>query len=56
MQLIYGQELSPEDMTLREIHELKQKTGIEFVFDGCRPVAIKVPCYMPGMDVILALK
>lgn len=56
MKLIYGEELSPEDMTLREIHDLKQKTGIEFVFDGCRPVAIKVPCDLPGMIALVELK
>ncbi|MCJ7834591.1 hypothetical protein MUB23_04175 [Cuneatibacter sp. NSJ-177] len=54
MTLMYGKEL--EDMTLKEIHELEKRTGIHLIFDGCRPIAIRIPCDLPGMAALLVLK
>lgn len=56
MKLIYGEELDLQNMTLREIHEMEVKTGIRFIFQECMPVAIQVPCEMPGMVAVVALK
>ncbi|WP_434310369.1 hypothetical protein [Hominifimenecus sp. rT4P-3] len=56
MQLIYGEQVDLESMTLKEIHDLERKTGVAFIFEGCRPVAIRVPCDMPGMVTFLELK
>ena len=55
MQLIYGEELDLEHMTLAEIHQLEKSAGIQFVFDGSRPVAIMMPSELPGMMQILKL-
>ena len=55
MQLIYGEELELERMTLAEIHQLERSAGIRFVFDGRRPVAIMMPSELPGMMQILKL-
>lgn len=56
MKLIYGEELSLEDMTLREIRDLEIELGIHVILDGFEPEAIQIPCDLPGMTVILKLK
>ena len=56
MQLIYGKELQLEDMTLQEIHQLEQRTGIRIEIQGCKPVAIRIPCDLPGMAAVVVLK
>lgn len=56
MKLIYGEELDLMGMTLREIHQLEQRTGIRFVFHGSTPVAIQIPSDLPGMVTLQALK
>ena len=55
MQLIYGEELDLEHMTLAEIHRLERSTGIQFIFDGSHPAAIMLPSELPGMMQILKL-
>ena len=55
MQLIYGEELDLEHMTLAEIHQLEKSAGIQFVFDGSQPAAIMIPSELPGMMQILKL-
>lgn len=56
MKMIYGEELDLMRMTLEEIHRLEQRTGIRFIFHGSTPVAIQVPCELPGMVTLLELK
>ena len=55
MQLIYGEEIDLEKVTLEEIHKLEQRTGIRFVFRGSEPVAITVPTNNPGTVQIVRL-
>lgn len=56
MKMIYGEELDLMRMTLEEIHRLEQRTGVRFIFRGSTPVAIQVPCELPGMVMLVKIK
>ena len=54
-ELIYGEVWDWEKVTLEKIHKLEQLTGIHVEFKGSHPVSLRIPCSLPGMEVLLPL-